>query len=120
MNAKTYALWGGIILLLLGVIGLFARPTFIGLNTEWTETIIHLVVGAIFVYAGTRGTDAQASQWAKIFGVIFVVIGIAGFIWRDLFGLIQPPGLGAFDNIVHLAYGVLGWWAGSQYKPSMA
>src|SRR3970282_1887157 len=120
MSSKTYSLWGGVILLLLGVVGLFVKPTFVGLNTEITETVIHLVAGAILVYAGTRGTDAQASSWAKIFGIIFVLVGIAGFIWRDLFGLIQPPGLGAFDNIVHLIYGVLGYWAGMQYKPSMA
>jgi multisubunit Na+/H+ antiporter MnhG subunit len=119
MSAKTYALWGGIILLVLGVIGLFARPTFIGLNTEIVETVIHLVAGAILVYGGTRGTDAQAASWAKIFGVLFVLVGIAGFIWPNLFGLFPERGLGAFDNIVHLIYGVLGWWAGSSYKPAM-
>lgn len=119
MNAKTYSLWGGIILLLLGIVGLFVKPTFIGLNTEIVETVIHLVVGAILVYAGTRGTEAQAASWAKIFGVIFVVVGVVGFFLPTLFGLI-PGGLKAFDNIVHLIYGVLGWWAGSQYKPAMA
>lgn len=113
--AKSYAKWGGIILLVLGVVGLFQKPTFIGLNTELVETLIHLVAGAILVYGGTRGTDAQAASWSKIFGVIFLVVGIVGFVLPKLFGLLQV-GLGTFDNIVHLAYGVLGWWAARGYK----
>lgn len=113
--AKTYAKWGGVILLVLGVVGLFIGDSFIGLNTEIFEDIVHLVAGALLAYAGFRGTDAQAASWSRIFGIIFLIVGIVGFFVPKMFGLI-PAGLGTFDNIVHLAYGVVGWWAARGYK----
>lgn len=114
--AKSYAKWGGIILLVLGVIGLFtALP--LGLNSDLLEDLIHIVAGALLTYAGVRGTDAQAVSWSRIFGIIFLILGVVGFLGplKNLFGLL-PSGLSTLDNIVHLAYGVLGWWAARGYK----
>ena len=112
--AKSYAKWGGIILLVLGVIGLFtALP--LGLNSDILEDLIHIVAGALLTYAGMRGTDAQAASWSRIFGIIFLIVGVVGFLSKDMFRLL-PGGLDPIDNIVHLAYGVLGWWAARGYK----
>ncbi len=118
MSAKTYAMWGGIILLVLGVLGFFAGNKFIGLNSDRVEDVIHVVAGAILVYFGFRGTDAQAATWAMVFGVIFLVVGVIGFFLPKLFGLL-PTGLGTIDNVVHLIYGAVGVWAGRAYKPAM-
>ena len=112
MSAKTYALLGGVILLVLGVIGLFTPcNTLAGLNSEMLEDVIHIVAGAILAYGGWRGTAAQASMWSKVFGVIFLVVGLVGFFDRNIFGLFRV-GMGAMDNVVHLIYGVVGVWAG--------
>ncbi len=116
--AKSYGKWGGLILLVLGVIGLFSRPQFIGLNTEWPETIIHLVAGAVLAYVGFRGADAQARTWAYVAGVVFLLIGLVGFVNKNFFGLAPQVGFSTFDNIVHLAYGVVGLWAGYSTKSS--
>jgi len=117
--AKTYAKWGGIILLVLGVVGLLLGRvlTSLSLNTDIIEDIIHLVAGALLFYAGTRGTDAQAASWSRIFGVVFLIIGIIGFFsfGRNVFGLL-PTGLSTLDNIVHLAYGAAGVLAARGYK----
>lgn len=115
MSAKAYALWGGIILLVLGVVGLFAGNTLVGLNSETLEDIIHVVAGVILVWAGYRGGAAQASLWAKVFGVIFLVVGVVGYFSASIFGLFSQ-GMGTLDNIVHLVYGVLGVWAGWRGK----
>jgi len=114
--AKTYAKWGGIILLVLGVVGLVAGDSFLGLNTEFIEDVIHIVAGGLLLYAGTRGTDAQAVSWARIFGIVFLIVGVVGFFSKNLFGLLPTVGLGVLDNIVHLAYGVVGLLAARGYK----
>lgn len=113
MSAKTYALWGGVILLVLGIIGLLTDGDnkLVGLNSEVLEDIIHIVVGAILAYGGWRGTAAQTSMWSKVFGVVFLIIGVVGFIDNNIFGLFSV-GMGAVDNVVHLIYGALGAWAG--------
>jgi hypothetical protein len=122
MSAKSYAMWGGIILLVLGVLGfVISGNTLFGLNSDPVEDIIHVVAGLILVYFGFRGTDAQAATWAMVFGVIFLVVGVIGFIpgtFKTIFGLL-PTGLNVLDNIVHLIYGVVGVWAGRAYKPAM-
>src|SRR3989337_4415896 len=119
MSAKTYAMWGGIILLVLGVLGLFVQgDKFLGLNSDTVEDIIHVVAGLILVYFGFRGTDAQAATWAMVFGVVFLVVGVVGFVIPKLFGLL-PAGVGAIDNIVHLIYGAVGLWAGRGDKPAI-
>src|SRR3972149_4426850 len=91
MSAKTYAMWGGIILLVLGVLGLFVQgDKFVGLNSDTVEDIIHVVAGLILVYFGFRGTDAQAATWAMVFGVVFLVVGVVGFFIPKLFGMKNP------------------------------
>lgn len=120
MSAKAYAMWGGIILLVLGVIGLFVGDQFLSIfNTEIVEDLIHLVAGVILVYVAYRGTDAMAASAAQVFGIIFIVVGIVGFFAARLFGLLPAVGLSAWDNILHLLYGVVGLWAGRAYKPAM-
>ena len=111
MSAKTYALWGGVILLVLGVIGIFTGNSLAGLNSEVLEDVIHIVAGAILAYGGWRGTAAQASMWSKVFGIVFLVVGLVGFFDRNIFGLFSA-GLGTIDNVVHLIYGVAGVYAG--------
>jgi Domain of unknown function (DUF4383) len=111
MSAKECALWGGVILLVLGVIGLFTGNSLIGLNSEMLEDVIHIVAGAILAYFGWRGAPAQASMWLKVFGVIFLVVGLLGFFDRSIFGLFTV-GMGTFDNIVHLLYGIGGIYFG--------
>lgn len=118
MSAKTYSQWGGIILLVLGILGfVVSGPKIFGLNSDPLEDVIHVVVGALLAYAGFRGTAAQASMWSKVFGVVFLVVGVVGFLSTNLLGLL-PGGVGAFDNIVHLIYGAIGAWAGWGYKGS--
>src|SRR3970282_971271 len=119
MSAKTYAMWGGIILLVLGVLGLFVQgDKFLGLNSDTVEDIIHVVAGLILVYFGFRGRAAPAAAGGVVFGVVFLVVGGVGFFIPKLFGLL-PTGLGAIDNIVHLIYGAAGLWAVRPYKPHM-
>lgn len=115
MSAKSYAMWGGIILLVLGVLGFVMQGRLFGLNSDPLEDVIHVVAGALLAYGGFRGTGAQAAMWAKLFGVVFLVVGVAGFPFKTLFGLL-PGGLAALDNIVHLIYGAIGAWAGWTYK----
>lgn len=117
--AKTYARWFGIILLALGVVGLFAGNKLIGFNIELVEDLVHLVTGALLAYAGFKGTDEQTASWVKIIAVVYLVVGVLGFPFRTLFGLL-PGGLGAPDNILHLALGVIGFWAARSYKAATA
>ena len=110
MAARTYAQVVGVVLILLGVVGLLlGDELFLGiLNIDVVEDIVHLLSGGLLAYIGFGRTDNDAVRSVVgIVGVVYLLVGILGFIVPTLFGLI-PNGYTLYDNIVHLALGVLG------------
>lgn len=114
--AKQYCQITGIVLLAVGVLGIvgFGIPGVLSIN-EPAEIALHLVLGAVSTYAGFSGGGygKLALAYAKIFGIVYLVLGVVGFILPT----ILPPAIGGgrLDlgcNVVHLALGVWGIWAG--------
>jgi hypothetical protein len=112
----------GIGFLLVGIIGFVARD-FLGTHLSIVHTIIHLVSGAAALYLGLRGTLAQARLFCIVFGVVYALLGVVGFLFGGssspsagipgphddrLFKLI--PGvleLGTPDHILHILLGLI-------------
>ncbi len=112
---RLYAQVTGVVLLLLGIVGLFAGGRLFGiLNIELAEDIIHLLAAAVALYAGfgERVSIGPARAYARIFGAIYLLLGILGFIVPNLFGLLGDRGYTIYDNIVHLALGAIGLFVG--------
>ena len=110
MVARQYAQVVGVVLILLGVVGLLlGDELFLGiLNIDLVEDIIHLLSGGLLAYVGFgRTDDGTVKTVVGALGVVYLLVGILGFIVPSLFGLI-PTGYTIFDNLVHLALGVLG------------
>jgi len=110
MAVRTYAQIIGVVLLLVGVVGLvLGERLFFGiLNVDIVEDIVHLITGGLLAYVGFGRVDlALARNVVLALGVIYLVVGILGFIVPMLFGLI-PHGYTLFDNLLHLALGILG------------
>jgi hypothetical protein len=109
--AKQYAQIVGIVLLLLGVVGLVLGdpdPLFGALNIDLVEDIVHLVIGAVFVYLGFANVDnATVKMVVGVVGVVLLLVGIVGFIDPRGFGLLTHPWT-VVDNIIHLLLGILG------------
>lgn len=109
MSARLFAQVVGVVLLLLGVVGLLLGDTLLLgiLNIDIVEDIIHLLTGAIFAYVGFGQRDeGLAKSVVGVLGIVYLLVGILGFIVPMMFGLI-PSGYTIFDNIVHLAIGIL-------------
>ena len=112
----------GIGFLLVGIIGFFARD-FLGTHLSITHTIIHLVSGAVALYLGLKGTLAQARLFCIVFGIVYALLGVCGFLLggsaspsagvpgphdERLFKLL--PGvleLGTPDHILHILLGLI-------------
>ena len=72
-------------------------------------------------------SPSPAQVYARVFGVVLTVAGIAGFFWSASFG---SPGdveavlgildVNAWHNLVHLATGLLGLAVASSYPGSRA
>lgn len=106
---RQYAGIVGVVVLLLGVVGLFMEGHLFGLvNVDIAEDIIHLLTGGLMAYVGFAQSDVSLARTVVGgLGVVYLLVGIVGFISSTVFGLF-PSGYLITDNIVHLALGVLG------------
>jgi uncharacterized membrane protein HdeD (DUF308 family) len=106
--AKTYCQVIGIVLLVLGVVGLF-RPSLLGAPTTLVHNLIHLISGAVLAYFAFTGGPVKMG--AQVFGVIYTIVGVLGFISAGtLAGLSVPTN--TLYNLIHLVVGVAGLYAG--------
>jgi hypothetical protein len=109
MVIRTYAQILGIVLILVGIVGvLVGEGLLLGiLNTDVVEDIVHILTGGLLAYVGFGRLDLGAARSVvAAFGVVYLLVGILGFILPNLFGLI-PSGYTVFDDLLHLVLGVL-------------
>ena len=110
MTARLYAQIVGVVLLLLGVMGLLlGERALLGLvNIDIVEDIIHLLTGGILAYVGFGQRDEGVARNVVMgLSVIYLLVGLLGFVLPDMAGLL-PHEYSVADNIIHLALGALG------------
>ncbi len=109
MIVRTYAQILGVVLILIGIVGLLLGDrVWLGiLNVDILEDIVHILTGGILAYVGFGRLDmGTARSVVIVLGVVYLLVGVLGFILPTLFGLI-PHGYTVFDNLLHLVLGVL-------------
>lgn len=114
--AKTISTVLGVVLILVGLVG-FVSPDFLGTHLNLSHNLVHLITGAIALYFGLKGSLPAARTFCLVFGAIYLLLGVVGFIagttepgasmansnlWE-----IGPLMLGRMDHIVHVLLGIL-------------
>ncbi len=112
--AKLYAQVVGVVLLILGVIGFFTQ-SLLGVRTTPVHNLIHLVSGAWGAYAGFANGLGGPKTYAQIFGIIYTVVGVVGFLSPSLLTGLSVP-VNSLYNIIHLVVGLWGLYAGFMAK----
>ena len=120
MYARVYAQIIGVVLILVGLVGLvLGDQVWLGiLNVDILEDVVHLITGSLLAYMGFGRVDQALTRTVVgVLGVIYLVVGVLGFVVPMIFGLI-PHGYTVFDNLLHLALGVvsiaLAWFIGGE------
>jgi uncharacterized protein DUF4383 len=101
----------GVVFLLVGILG-FVMPGLLGAHLTLAHNIIHIVSGAIALWIGLKGSVGAAKQFCIIFGAVYLLLGIAGFVLgtgpdRMLTILPDQLMLGTVDHCIHVALGVI-------------
>lgn len=109
--AKTIATLVGIVFILVGIIGFFSH-NFMGAHLSMAHNIIHLVSGAISLYLGLKGSLSAAKTFGLIFGAVYLLLGVVGFLMGvapDKTFTVIPGTLvfGTMDHIIHIVIGAL-------------
>src|SRR5688572_32062514 len=77
--AKTVATLLGLAFLLVGVVG-FAAPTLGGFHLSLAHNFVHIISGAAALYFGLAGSLGSARMFDIVFGAVYGLLGIAGFV----------------------------------------
>jgi hypothetical protein len=101
----------GIVFLLVGVLG-FVQPHALGAHLSQAHNIIHLVSGAVALWLGLKGTPGAAKTFCLVFGVVYLLLGVVGFVagTGEEKMLTVLPGqleLGTMDHIIHVVFGAI-------------
>lgn len=93
---KTFGLLFGIVFLAVGILGFVPGVTkdemLLGIfHVNTAHSVVHIVSGAIFLFASMAGAGA-ARLWFQIFGLIYAVVAILGFMNPN------GPLIGAISN----------------------
>jgi len=74
---KNIVLVIGVLLLLAGVLGFFGSPVLGMFEVDMLHNIVHIATGALALVFALKG-EQTAKTFAKVFGVIYAVVAIAG------------------------------------------
>jgi hypothetical protein len=98
--AKTFGMLFGIVFLAVGILGFVPGITTTGADgmpmllgifmVNTTHSVVHIASGVVFLLASMSGAGA-ARLWFQIFGVIYAIVAILGFMTPNgmLLGLIS-------------------------------
>jgi len=113
--AKTIATILGIVFILVGLAG-FAMPNLLGAHLMPAHNVIHLASGVISLYLGLKGSLSAARMFGFVFGAVYLLLGVAGFLLGTAGGANNEvlfrvvPGtleLGTIDHIIHVVIGAV-------------
>ena len=115
--AKKWALTFGIIFVVVGILGLLGGFGIVGQDgvfaTDMMHDWVHIITGVIFLLVAFFA-PMRASMWMIIFGIIYLLVAILGFIGNNpVLGLISVNGA---DNFLHLILGLVILGAGLKSK----
>lgn len=108
--ANMAATWFGAILLIIGILGFI--PGITQMNSNGTNyllglfavnvvhNLVHIVTGIVGLAAGLSGRADYARMFFLVFGIVYALVTIIGFIQgTTVLGIIVVNG---WDNVLHL------------------
>ncbi len=94
----------GVVLILLGLIGLFRNPILGYFGVNALQTIVHLAGGILGLVLANKGSGKSYNKWV---GIIGVILAILGFIPSMAALLLSLLGINQAITVLHLIVGVV-------------
>ncbi len=108
--AKTVCKILGVVFVLVGIAG-FASHDLLGAHLNMAHNVVHILSGAIALYFGFAGSAAGARGFCLLFGLVYLLLGVAGWFLgtgaEHIFNVGTLLTLGKMDHIIHIALGVI-------------
>lgn len=114
MTAKTASVLIGLIFIAVGIMGFFENPIVgesndVIFHADQVHNIVHLVSGALFLLIALAA-PASAAGFMKLFGIIYLAIGIIGLVTIGSDNMGRVLGflhVNEADNYLHIGLGIV-------------
>jgi len=120
--AQLYALIFGVVLVAVGILGFFYESSFSSgddaerdavlgiLDVNGWHNLVHIASGVVGL--AVAGSYANARTYALVFGAVYIVVAILGFIYGNGDEIFDIIPVNTEDNVLHVLIGVAGLGAG--------
>jgi hypothetical protein len=120
---KKAAVTFGIVFLVVGILGFVPGATQDGMllglfHVNTAHNVVHLLSGAVALWAGLT-TTANARMYFRVFGVVYALVAVLGFVTGDgmILGVISNN---AADTWLHVAIAAAALFLGFAAKDEAA
>ena len=105
MNAKKLVQLLGVVFVLVGILGFFNDPILGYFEVDLMHNLVHLASGVLALIFAGMGSK-QAKSFAKVFGVVYLLVAVLGFMGGGdkVLGLIEAN---QADHYLHVALAVV-------------
>jgi hypothetical protein len=110
---KTVTKILGIVLLLVGIAGFFVDGTLLIFEVDAIHNVVHIITGLVALVAA--GTYSYARLFLIVFGVVYGLVAILGFMSGEILGLFT---VNMEDNYLHGAIALLCLVTGLGSRPA--
>jgi len=112
--AKTVCKLLGIVLLIVGLLGFTHILDPLGAHVGpmyASHNLVHIVSGVLALYFGFAGSSSGAKGFCIVFGLVYLLLGVAGLYMVTINIPALKLMLGKVDHLIHVVVGV-GFLAG--------
>jgi len=99
----------GLILLIVGLLGFTHLLDPLGAHvgpSYATHNLIHIVSGILALYFGFAGSPSAAKTFCLIFGFVYLLLGVVGYVKGNIEITALKLVLGHVDHIIHDVVGI--------------
>jgi hypothetical protein len=118
MTAKKIVSFFGVVFIIIGILGFFSNGKVLGIfAVDTIHNVIHLASGIVALAMAARG-EAAAKQFGMIFGLVYGLVTVLGFVWPNdnVLGFIN---INTADDFLHLVLSVVFLWVGFRRDGAM-
>lgn len=112
----------GAVFVVIGLLGFVNNPILGIFEVDTLHNIIHLLSGILAIVFARQG-ESQATMFAKVFGVVYLLVAALGFIQVSSGKILGLVTINGADNLLHILLAAVllyvGFAMGSKNSSSM-
>jgi predicted small integral membrane protein len=109
----------GAVFILVGLLGFVMNPILGIFAVDTLHNIVHLVSGILAIWFARQG-DAQGMMYAKVFGIVYLLVAVLGFTQASSGKILGLLAINGADNLLHVVLAAVLLYVGFMMKPAQS